>query len=236
MRMRVSTLAFVGIVAVVCARPATATTLTFDSLPSSNTGGVLTASPVIESGFQLQAVVGSSFFAFQDGWQTNRGSSNGTTTLAIFANTCCVASFSVAAVGGAAFSLISIDVAELLNNGDFAFSGNAQTVNFTGHYSAGGTINLAFNLDMFSNGPAAPADFQTVAFSGLWSNLASVDVVASNSSNPFGVRLNFDNIQVAAVPEPASLLLLGSGFVSLAAKVRRRKNRLQIHHLGDDGR
>jgi hypothetical protein len=43
--------------------------------------------------------------------------------------------------------------------------------------------------------------------------------VAYTAGNGF----SFDDFTVTAVPEPASLLLLGSGIAGIAAKTRRRR-------------
>jgi hypothetical protein len=113
----------------------------------------------------------------------------------------------LARADSAAFNLNSIDLVRLKS-----FAGGGNTVTFTGHIMGGGTVTqeLAIGTDF---------SFDTYTFSGF-TNLSSVT---------FGEPLNllhlyqFDNINVAAVPEPETCGMLLGGLGLLAFLARRRK-------------
>ena len=92
---------------------------------------------------------------------------------------------------------------------------NAATIHVTGVFDGGGGISTSFGLNGSSN-------FQFFALSPAWSNLASVTFSGTIclACSPGGMSL--DNINVHPIPEPGSLLLLGSGLAGLAGFARRK--------------
>lgn len=184
--------------------------LDFDSLPASLDGGIDVGNPLVEDGFRLFDPSVTErfdyFLSLADGWQNNRGSSNGTTTVSKLTNNNSHVAFELSAVSGNAFDLISIDVAETFNVGDFYFYSAARTVFFTGKLSGGGTVGQSFDLDLISDGQGGQDDFETVLLNPAFKNLVSVEITAF-SGDPDLTYFNFDNIVVSLVPEPTILVL-----------------------------
>ena len=120
---------------------------------------------------------------------------------------------------GGEFSLNSIDLGEWLGTTPFT------TIEITG--VGGSNPSTSFVLDGFVDGTGGAPDFQTLTFDATWSNLTAVTLNGIGgpldvNGQPLG-SFTIDNIVVnTAVPEPASLLLMGTG---LGAVVRRRLRR-----------
>ena len=109
-------------------------------------------------------------------------------------------------IGGGLFSLSSITLSTLAPG----YTEEGTSVSFTGLLATGGSVMQSFNV---ADGAA-----QTFSFSPNFSNLSAV--TWSNEANFH----QFDNITVAAVPEPETyaLMLSGLGLVAFAARRRSK--------------
>ena len=103
------------------------------------------------------------------------------------------------------FSLQSFDSATF-------FPGTSGGCEVIGTYEAGGTVSASFNLgDTFAH-YVLPA-----GFTGL-DHVTVRNLISGGYRSDSGVSL--DNLEINAVPEPASMTILGLG---VAALIRRRR-------------
>jgi hypothetical protein len=116
--------------------------------------------------------------------------------------------------GGGTFSLNALDGDKLWNDDASAAAGgfpNATEIDVLGNLLGGGTVSATLLL----NGGTA---FQHFTLPGTFTNLTSV-VFEGNADHSIAI----DNITAnTAVPEPTSILLLGSVTVLLVQACRRR--------------
>jgi hypothetical protein len=118
-------------------------------------------------------------------------------------------------VGGGTFSISQFDFA--------GWPSAELPFRVVGNLFGGGQLFGSFTPDGVSDGLGGAADFQTFIFGLQWTNLVSVTWVHNGGNQGlFGL----DNIvvdQEAPVPEPSTMLLLGTG-LSAAARRRRKQS------------
>ena len=196
---------------------ASATTINFSSLSGgapdpSLTGAVLVGASYTQAGFTFTS--GGSKF---DVWQAsspNLPSLNPADT-SLFEFYAYVAT--TLTDGGNPFTLSSIDLAPVIAGGTGTF-----TVTFTGTHPDLTTVVQTFTVN------DSPSALQSFAFSGF-TNLVSVAYDQGTNSGYFAnqdTAYQFDNVVVSAssVPEPGTLLMLGSGVLAAAGAFRRKFN------------
>ena len=108
--------------------------------------------------------------------------------------------------GGGLFNFIGAELATQNGDGSYIFDGVLASLNV---YSAGGTIPSGAGFNNYASFNAA----------------TDIDALLIGLSTR-GTSYNIDNIQlrsVVATPEPASMLLLGTGLVGVFAVARRKR-------------
>jgi len=176
---------------------ARADVITFDSLEQAGTNLVHTTDPYTEGGYRIQNG-GELYFA----QQSNTLYAGSAALHERISN----GLITLNRLDGSTFTLSSIDLSVLHP------SGTSPAVVFTGFLAGGGTVTQTFNPTSFG--------FQTFVFSSAFSNLLSV--TWRQGTDELNAH-QFDNIVVSSVPEPATMLLLGTGLVGTAAQLRKRR-------------
>ena len=178
---------------------ANADTLTFSTFEQAGGSLVHIADPYFESGYRIQN--GGELYYAQQGNTLYAGSAGLHERISNGLIT-------LSRTDGSAFTLTSIDLSTLHPQG------TSPAVVFVGTLLGGGTVTQTFTPTLFG--------FHTFVFSSSFTNLLSVSWRQGTD------ELNahqFDNIVVSNVPEPASMILFGSGLIWIGGAARRRRSR-----------
>jgi PEP-CTERM motif len=210
--------ALVGVALLACltwARPSQAATITFEDIaPTVGTANVIGSAT--SDGFLFTSPSNHIHLVNQAPTFADSGSTN----LFIHDNGGQNAGnfLTMAQASGGLFSLQSAALSE----GFIGFG--AASVHIVGNLFGGGTVTSDFVLDGIIDSLGGVQDFQTASFGAAWTNLTSVTftgVGGTVNEHAFSID-DIDVNNVSAVPEPASLLLLGAG-LGLVGRLRRRR-------------
>jgi hypothetical protein len=126
-----------------------------------------------------------------------------------------------------------------LNNGESAnsieldfskglmyFGTNAESIDFGAYTVSMALYHDATLINTFSvNSSADGAGDGSAAFLGFLSSDGINRVILSASQGNSAAALAIGDVTVAPVPEPASMMLLGSGLASMAGVIRRKRQK-----------
>jgi hypothetical protein len=122
----------------------------------------------------------------------------------------------VTLTGGGIFSVLSLDASQLWGDSAAAAAGNynnADYLHLVGYISGGGVVTADLGLLAFGFN-----NYALSGFTNLDSMVISGFVVGGTSNASWAV----DNMEFSAIPEPGTMMLLGSGLVGLVGYGRRR--------------
>jgi len=203
-RLKTSLLFAIALFALVIstsASSAAADTITFSGLEQAGNSLVHTTDPYFESGYRIQN--GGELYYAQ---QSNASYAGSAGLHERIANGLII----LTRVGGSPFTLSSIGLSTLMPGG------TSPAVVFVGVLSGGGTVTQTFTPTVFG--------FQTFVFNSSFTNLLNVSW-HQGTDELFAHQ--FDNIVVGSAtptPEPATMVLFGTGVVGMVAQLRRRRN------------
>lgn len=133
------------------------------------------------------------------------------------------AALTVARVGGGSFNLNSLDLSNYYDSENIAAQ---ASFTITGKLATGGTISTVVTLDNMPNMLTFHTDaaFNHFSLTGF-TNITSFEIRGEPQHTVFAQsdqNIAIDNINISAVPEPSSWMMMGLG---LAGLLLRRKQR-----------
>lgn len=121
---------------------------------------------------------------------------------------------------GGSFSLLSLDGAGAHNfNHQGLSSYIPDQIDVVGYVADGTQVAQSFLID--KSVQFGPLAFTSYALNASFTNLKAVSFSSSGSKDDLYNGFTIDNISFAAVPEPASIALLGIGLLGFAASRRK---------------
>jgi hypothetical protein len=211
--------ALLSVVLAVGSSAASATTISFEGMIPAATfvnymaGTTLnpTAGYALETSGGITAIAEAAALAAAPNY-----SANGTAFFAMASG----ATAQLSNTAGSLFSVNKIDLANLIYIGDPSRpADDIATATLVGTFGNGSTITQSYTFQ--NNNILTADDFSTIALTGFV-DLASFAISASGTLSVDNIVIN--EVNEAAVPEPASLAILSLGLAGIAAARRRKKS------------